>query len=253
MIVPRVICSLVSLFFILISSTVKSAGQSLIEKAVAHPDRTALDRNRDKVRKPIEVLAFFDIKTDQTVVDILAGSGYYSELISHAVGDSGRVILHNDAHFLKYYGKSLSERLGNGKRLPNVERIDQNLNQFNLEENSVDGVLVILGFHDFYYKMKGAEKIDVKSVLANIQYFLRPSGIVGIVDHEAKTGSPRAVGNTLHRIDPQIVIAEMKNSGFELTGSLDILVNSSDEKSQSIWDIDGGRTSRFVLRFRNGK
>jgi predicted methyltransferase len=183
----------------------------------------------------------------------LAGSGYYSELLSAIVGPKGKVIIHNDKHFLKYYGNDLSERLGAGKRLANTERIDISLNNLTLRENSVDTIFLALGYHDFYYVMSKSEKIDVEKVLAKFRRFLKPNGIIGIIDHEALKGAHSNVGNTLHRIDPQLVKNEMAVAGFVFDGELDILKNTTDIKSKKIWDIPNSKTSRFVLRFRNIK
>jgi predicted methyltransferase len=80
--------------------------------------------------------------------------------------------------------------------------------------------------------------------------FLKPNGII---DHEAVKGAPSNVGNTLHRIDPQIVKSEMSDAGFVFDGELDILKNTRDDKSKKIWDIPNSNTSRFVLRFKNIK
>jgi predicted methyltransferase len=139
------------------------------------------------------------------------------------------------------------------KRLANTKRIDTSLNNLELEENSIDTILLILGYHDFYYVMDGAEKIAVEKVLSNFRRFLKPNGIIGIIDHEAVKGAPSNVGNTLHRIDPQIVKSEMSDAGFVFDGELDILKNTNDDKSKKIWEIPNSNTSRFVLRFKNLK
>ncbi|MBA6257506.1 MULTISPECIES: class I SAM-dependent methyltransferase [unclassified Colwellia] len=224
-----------------------------IEAVLNDDKRTKPDYLKDEHRKPTEILTFFNVTPETVVLDVLAGSGYYSEILSGVVGSKGKVIIHNDKHFLKYYGKSLSERLGNGERLANTKRIDISLNNLELEENSIDTILLILGYHDFYYVMDGAEKIAVEKVLSNFRRFLKPNGIIGIIDHEAVKGAPSNVGNTLHRIDPQIVKSEMSDAGFVFDGELDILKNTRDDKSKKIWDIPNSNTSRFVLRFKNLK
>jgi len=167
------------------------------------------------------------------------------------VGEQGKVIIHNDRHFFKYYGESLSKRLGQGDRLKNAERIDISLNNLQLGENSVDTILLVLGYHDFYYVTSGAEKIDVTKTLSKFRKYLKPNGIIGIVDHEAMNGAPSSVGNSLHRIAPEFVKKQMVSAGFELDGELEILKNVTDDKSKKIWGVD--KTSRFVLRFKNKK
>ncbi len=230
-----------------------SFSEQAIKSAIASKDRPATDIANDNKRKPEQVLSFFQIAPDTVVLDVLAGSGYYSELLANVVGEKGKVIIHNDKHFLKYYGQILSERLADGKRLVNAERIDISLNDLALEENSLDTIMLALGYHDFYYVFSEAEKIQVDKVLAKFRKFLKPGGIIGIIDHEAIAGAPASVGGTLHRIDPQLVKNEMTAAGFTLDGELDVLKNSTDDKTQKIWDIPGRNTSRFILRFKNNK
>ena len=60
-----------------------------IEGAVANSDRPEAATVRDAHRKPVEVLEFFNINLGMKVLDIFAGGGYYSEILSHTVGASG--------------------------------------------------------------------------------------------------------------------------------------------------------------------
>jgi predicted methyltransferase len=224
-----------------------------IESALDYSKRPLSDVVKDINRKPKEILTFFNVTPETVVLDVLAGSGYYSEILSKVVGVNGKVIIHNDKHFLKYYGENLSQRLGNGDRLFNAERMDVSLNNLELNENSIDTIILALGYHDFYYVMNESEKINVSKVLAKFRKFLKPNGVIGIIDHEAMQGAPNNVGNTLHRIDPLIVKSEMAAAGFVLDGELNILKNTTDNKSKKIWDIPNSKTSRFVLRFKNLK
>jgi len=240
---------------ILVLTTAKANAftKQAIESALDSSKRPLSDVVKDSNRKPKEILTFFKVTPETVVLDVLAGSGYYSEILSKVVGVNGKVIIHNDKHFLKYYGKDLSQRLGNGERLSNVERMDISLNNLELTENSIDTIILALGYHDFYYVMNESEKINVAKVLAKFKKFLKPNGLIGIIDHEAMKGAPSNVGNTLHRIAPQIVKSEMTAAGFVFDGELDILKNTTDDKSKKIWDIPNSKTSRFVLRFKNIK
>jgi predicted methyltransferase len=58
---------------------------------VANRARPAEDVARDADRKPAETLAFFDVKPGEVVFEFVAGGGYFTELLSHTVGDTGRV------------------------------------------------------------------------------------------------------------------------------------------------------------------
>jgi len=70
-------------------------------------------------------------------------------------------------------------------------------------------------------------------------------------DHYAAAGSPRETGNTLHRIDPEIVIAELEEAGFVLEAKSNVLRNMDDDHNVHMAAPDiRGKTDRFVFRFR---
>ena len=62
-----------------------------ITAAVADPARPDADRARDADRKPAETLAFAGVKTGDIVVELAPGHGYYTRLLSAAVGPKGKV------------------------------------------------------------------------------------------------------------------------------------------------------------------
>jgi predicted methyltransferase len=69
---------------------------SAVTAAVASPDRPEADRARDAARKPAEVLAFFGFAPGNKLLDLFAGGGYYTEILSHLVGPKGHVTAHNN-------------------------------------------------------------------------------------------------------------------------------------------------------------
>src|SRR5262249_56848300 len=56
---------------------------------VASPDRSDADREIDKRRDPVKLLAFTGVGTGMKVLDMGAGGGYSSELIARAVRAGG--------------------------------------------------------------------------------------------------------------------------------------------------------------------
>jgi predicted methyltransferase len=77
-----------------------------------------------------------------TVADVLAGDGYYSELLSDIVGPQGHVYLINNAAFDHWSEPDLPKRLA-GNRLPNVTHQTVDLNDMQLPAASLDAVLLI--------------------------------------------------------------------------------------------------------------
>ena len=55
-----------------------------IKSIVASPDRTAADRDIDKRRDPVKLLAFTGVRAGMIVLDMGAGGGYSTELMARA-------------------------------------------------------------------------------------------------------------------------------------------------------------------------
>ena len=230
-----------------------AAAVSIYEAAVATATRPEEDRASDEGRKPAQVLEFAGIEPGMTVLDMFSGSGWYAEIIAHVVGDSGHVIAHSNEVYKKFVGESLAERFAGG-RVPNTEILMAENNHLTLEENSLDAVMLGLSFHDIYNENAeyGWVLLDGPAFLAELKKGLRPGGIVAVVDHKAEAGAPAETGNTLHRIDPAIVVADMEAAGFVCEAISDMLSNPHDDLAQSVF-TEGirGKTDRMVMRFRN--
>ena len=76
-----------------------------IAKAVADPSRPAEQSARDAARHPGEVLALAGVKTGDTVVDFIMGGGYFTRILSGAVGPKGTVYAYQPAEFIKFKAK----------------------------------------------------------------------------------------------------------------------------------------------------
>jgi predicted methyltransferase len=226
---------------------------TIYEAALAHPSRPAADRQSDIGRKPGEVLEFMGIEPGMTVLDMFSGGGWYAEVIAHVVGENGHVIAHSNEAYKSFVGDALAERF-DGVRVPNVEILMAENNQLSLAENSLDAVMLAQSFHDLYHSEPegGWELIDGPAFLAELKKGLKPGGIVAIIDHTALEGAPPETGDSLHRIDPGLVIANMEAAGFVLEARSDILNNPDDDLTQTVF-AEGirGKTSRFAMRFRN--
>src|SRR5574339_142475 len=58
---------------------------------LSHGERPAAERDLDATRKPAEVLSFYGVKRGDKVADIYAARGYYTAILSQAVGPEGVV------------------------------------------------------------------------------------------------------------------------------------------------------------------
>lgn len=224
---------------------------SLYETAIAHEDRPDTDRARDAGRKPAAVLEFLGIAPGMRVLDMFSGGGYYTEILSHIVGDDGHVIAHSNKAYLNFVGDEFEKRYLGG-RLANTEVLMAENNELSLEPDSIDAIMLVLSFHDLYHEdaENGWPAIDIEQFLAELHGALRAGGIVGVIDHYAAEGSSSETGGTTHRIDAAIVIDAMTGAGFVLDGQTDILRNPDDNYDKIVFDPElRGKTDRFVMRF----
>ncbi len=210
----------------------------LIAAAVADPARPAKDRFRDDRRKPAETLAFAQIRSSEEVAELIPGNGYYTRLLSKAVGPSGKV-------YTLPFGEpraAQSRALAADPAYGNVTLVAASPTNLGLP-HPVDLVWTTQNYHD----IRAGRAMLNKAVFAA----LKPGGVYFIVDHSAKPGSGEDVLLSLHRIDEDVVRREVEAAGFVLEAEGDFLHNPKDDRTRMVFDRELNRdTDQFVLRFR---
>jgi len=249
-----------------------SHAADIYDAAVQHAGRSADDLKRDQSEHPAELLRLTGIKSGMRVADVMAGGGYYSELLSYLVGPSGHVLLLNNTAYDHWSEGGWEKRLaGNrstaegipgsangatrGNRLPNVEHRTVDLQHLDLPDHSLDALLLIKVYHDFYWIDTDPKavwpKMDAAVVLDQLTRVLKPGGVVLLEDHSAKAGTGSADAGTLHRIDEAYTVRDFEKRGFKLIGRSDLLRRPQDERTLVSYTPPGlGKTDRFVLVFR---
>jgi predicted methyltransferase len=92
---------------------------------------------------------------------------------------------------------------------------------------------------------------DVGKVNAAIYRALKPGGVLLIIDHAAAAGSGLRDTDTLHRIDPRSIRAEVTAAGFLFESESNALENPSDNHTLPVFDSSiRHRTDQVVLKFR---
>lgn len=218
-----------------------------IADALTHPDRPAADKARDTNRKPDRVLDLFGIKRGMHVADIMAGDGFYTEILARAVGSEGKVYCQNTKIPLEVFAeKPLTERLAR-KGLENVVRLDREFDDPGFPQG-LDAAVLIRFYHDFEW-----QEVDREAFNEMVFKTLKPGGILGVVDHIAEAGQGISQGQSLHRVDPALVREEIEAAGFVLEAESFALRNKDDTHDWSIFSRGGdGRdtTDRFIYLFR---
>jgi predicted methyltransferase len=222
-----------------------------ITAALADKTRPAADTARDAARKPGELLAFAEVKPGQKVADFMMGGGYFTRILSPAVGPTGKVYAYQSAEFIKFraaYGTEQSSVVGDYK---NVVPLTGPIAAAGLPEG-LDLVLTVQNYHDMHLKAFPAETAD--TVNKEVFKALKPGGLYVIVDHAAAPGAPLTVADTQHRIDEAITKKEVEAAGFKLVAEDKMLANPADPHDKLVFDPSvRGKTDQFVLKFRKPK
>lgn len=221
-----------------------------VDSVLADPSRPEGDRNNDVRRRAAETLTFFQIGPGDDVFEMEAGGGYWTEILSVAVGPTGSVAMQNPEGFLAFVGDELARRFAEG-RLTNVRRTVSTFDALDAEDGSVDVVTWFQGPHEVYYRPQGQSLGDPAASYAEVYRILKPGGVFAVIDHTAAAGAPESAGNDLHRVDPDIVIRMAEAAGFRLEARGAFLANPNDPRTANVFDPSiRGQTDQFALRFR---
>ena len=223
-----------------------------IAKAVAAPERSAKDRERDAHDKPADLLAFAGVKPGMKIADFFGGGGYWSELLARAVGPTGSVTLVNNPGYFYFSKDGLKERFADG-RLKDVRQRVVETGDLDLGSAQFDLIVLFMGYHDLYWidESNGWPKIDAGRVLDQLNSALKPGGKLLVVDHAAKEGTGSSAAQDLHRIEEAFARKDIASHGFLLEEAWPGYRNSTDDHSKEVFDASiRGKTDRFTHLYR---
>ncbi|MGP1680494.1 MAG: class I SAM-dependent methyltransferase [Burkholderiales bacterium] len=234
---------------------------------LAAPQRTPANAARDRYRHPREVLAFFGVKDDSTVVEILPGSGgYYMEILAPYLKDRGLYIAASrDAAAPPQYLADQQKLLARLKAEPALfEKVL--VTQFNADlhqiapPGSADFVLTFRNLHNWI------ERNEADAALRAFHKALKPGGVLGVVDHRGRADLPQDEQTKKGYVRQDVAVALIENAGFKLAGAAEVNANPNDTKDHpaGVWTLPPtyrlkdkdraryeaiGESDRFTLKF----
>ncbi len=246
---------------------VRADSQGGLTQWLAAPHRTARNVARDAFRHPVEVLTFFGVKDDSTVVEILPGSGgYYMEILAPYLKERGRYIAANrDAAAPPQYLADHQKLLARLKAEPALyEKVI--VTQFNADlhaiapPGSADFVLTFRNLHNW------VERGEIDGALRAFHKALKPGGILGVVDHRGRTDLSQEAQMKTGYVRQDAAVALIEKAGFELVGTSEVNANPKDTKDhpEGVWTLPPtyrlkdkdrakyqaiGESDRFTLKF----
>lgn len=202
----------------------------------------------DPAWKVPEVIAFIGLKKGDQVADIVGGR--LTASLADAVGPTGKVYAVETAEVVKVHPDAMTHMKDLATHSPNVIVSDDPVGA--PLPSGLDAVVIRQNYHDLYDKFMGPA--DVPAFNKSVFAALKPGGVFVILDHAAAAGSGIDATETLHRIDPARVKADVLAAGFKLDATSSILANTSDDHSKNVFDPSvRGHTDQFLYRFRKPK
>ena len=219
-----------------------------IKSALNAEIRTEAETDRDRNRKALQTLEFFDLRDNMKIVELIPGGGWYTKILAPVVSDKG-----------EYYAaigtgriKSLMEESG----LDKIKIVAQDAKLYrkegerfySLEANSLgvrdlDMVLTFRNYHNF--GEEGRQNMNKLAFEA-----LKPGGVYAVVDHTARHMEQQTPANR-RRIDPVLAIKEIQEAGFEFVDYTDLHYRADDELRYEVGVKSvSGNTDRWTMKFR---
>ncbi|MDX1491520.1 MAG: methyltransferase [Pseudohongiellaceae bacterium] len=233
--------SLLAAATLLLSPLSASAEPISLQQLITAEHRSETNIARNEARNPVETLQFFGLKPDMTVIEILPGGGWYTEILAPYLRDDGTYYA---AHFspdapLAYQAPALEAFIAKLKAEPEIydKTIITHLNPPSetsiAPPGSADMALTFRNVHNWIMAS------NEEQYFAAFYEALKPGGILGVVEHRAAAGSAIEVMETTGYVTQDYVIELARNAGFEFVESAEINANALDPKNhpRGVWTL----------------
>ncbi len=157
-----------------------------------------MDSNRTQWQRP-DILSRLITGPDMTVVDLGAGTGYFTDLFSKRLPDGKIIALDPEKSLISWLEERKKRDSLDNVSIYQIEKEDPGLDQLNCE---ID--LLFVGYTYFHFDK------PVKYFREKVYPFIQEKTVVAIPDMAPVSGQGR------HTVSEQQVIAEMTEAGFRL-------------------------------------
>ena len=251
------------------SYAMDNSTEILINEAIEGEHRTKENKARDIYRHPKETLLFFGIELHMSVLEILPGRGWYTEILAPVLKSSGKLTIagFGENHPNDYLRKSHAKLMKHlGKNTEVYKKVNfiifNNENSFlkEIDSNSQDMILTFRNNHNWI------RSGNTKNIYQAFHRVLKKGGILGVVQHRGgKNDNPDESAKNGY-VSEKFIINIAEKYGFELIDKSEINANKKDTKNhpKGVWTlpptlrlgetdkdkyIEIGESDRMTLKF----
>jgi predicted methyltransferase len=223
--------------------------EAKIKEAMAADIRIEADLARDRNRKPVETLAFFQLSDDMRVLELMPGGGWYTKLLAPVLRENGEL-------YVSIGTNNVQQNL-----IPQPGFDHVNVLDIGVETESIGPFgTSYVGPFDF-----GVSDIDLAVTFRNMHGFtpegrtnmnaavfaaLKSGGLYGVIDH-SRRHMQQIDSESRRRVDVVQIIKEVLAAGFELVDYSDLHYRPDDELRYEVGRATvTGNTDRFTLLFQ---
>lgn len=221
----------------------ENATLEAISEAASAETRSEENLARDKYRHPVETLAFFRVEPGMTVVEIWPGGGWYTEILGPLLAEEGKLYaaaFSDKAPDQPAYRARLNKELREKLAAHPEAYASTEITQLHVPgettiapPGSADRVLTFRNVHNWLAGGFAPEVFDAFNVA------LKPGGLLGVVEHRAKPGTPLEDMKTSGYVTEAKVIELAEAAGFELVEKSEINANPNDTAThpRGVWTL----------------
>jgi len=223
--------------------------EAKIKEAMAADIRAEAEVARDRNRKPVETLAFFQLSDNMRVLELLPGGGWYTKLLAPVLRENGEL-------YVAIGTNNVQRNLIPQPGFDHINVIDigvetestgpfgtSNIGAFDFGVSDIDLTVTFRNLHGFTPAGRASMNDAVFAAL-------RPGGLYGVIDHSLRHMEPMT-GENQRRVDVVQVIKEVQAAGFKLVDYSDLHYRPDDELRYEVGRATvTGNTDRFTLLFQ---
>lgn len=167
-----------------------------------------LERSEREIEEDVSTLIMnMKIKTNDTIADIGAGSGYH--VFKMASLAKNGLVFAVDIQPEMLEAIELKKR---SKKVSNVETVLGSEKSINLPKSSLDKILLVDVYHEFNYPIE---------MIKSIKNALKPNGLLFLIEYRGEDSNVPI--KKIHKMTEQQSILEMKAAGLKLKENIDNL------------------------------